>query len=126
LPTAPGALEDIQQTLGNIAGKLEKVPFDTIGNDVSRALKTLDTTLKTATSTLKQVDTSIVPELRGTLESARKALGNAERTLASDAPVQSDLRDTLTEVTRAARTLQDLADYLSRHPESLIRGKKGD
>ena len=47
-------------------------------------------------------------------------------TLASDAPVQSDLRDTLTEVSRAARTLQDLADYLSRHPESLIRGKKGD
>ena len=126
LPTAPGALEDIQQTLGNIAGKLEKVPFDTIGNDLSRALKTLDTTLKSANSTLKQVDTSIVPELRGTLESARKALGNAERTLASDAPVQSDLRDTLTEVTRAARTLQDLADYLSRHPESLIRGKKGD
>ncbi|WP_194713587.1 PqiB family protein [Noviherbaspirillum soli] len=126
LPTAPGALEDIQQTLGNIAGKLEKVPFDTIGNDLSRALKTLDTTLKSANSTLKQVDSSVVPELRGTLESARKALGNAERTLASDAPVQSDLRDTLTEVSRAARTLQDLADYLSRHPESLIRGKKGD
>jgi paraquat-inducible protein B len=126
LPTAPGALEDIQQTLGNIAGKLEKVPFDAIGNDLSRALKTLDTTLKSANSTLKQVDSSVVPELRGTLESARKALGNAERTLASDAPVQSDLRDTLTEVSRAARTLQDLADYLSRHPESLIRGKKGD
>lgn len=126
LPTAPGALEDIQQTLGNIAGKLEKVPFDAIGRDLSSALKTLDTTLKSANSTLKQVDSSVVPELRGTLESARKALGNAERTLASDAPVQSDLRDTLNEVSRAARTLQDLADYLSRHPESLIRGKKGD
>ena len=126
LPTAPGALEDIQQTLGNIATKLEKVPFDTIGADLSRALKTLDVTLKSANSTLKQVDSSVVPELRGTLESARKALGNAERTLASDAPVQQDLRDTLTEVSRAARTLQELADYLSRHPESLIRGKKGE
>ena len=126
LPTAPGALEDIQQTIGNIASKLEKVPFDTIGVDASRALKTLDTTLKSANSTLKQVDTSVVPELRGTLEQARKTLGNAERTLASDAPVQQDLRDTLSEVTRAARTLQELADYLSRHPESLLRGKKGD
>lgn len=126
LPTAPGALEDIQQTLGNIATKLEKVPFDTIGNDLSRVLKTLDTTLKSANSTLKQVDSSVVPELRGTLESARKALGNAERTLASDAPVQQDLRDTLSEVSRAARTLQELADFLSRHPESLLRGKKGE
>jgi paraquat-inducible protein B len=126
LPTAPGALEDIQQTLGNIAGKLEKVPFDTIGADASRALKTLDTTLKSANSTLGQVDKTVVPELRGTLEQARKALGNAERTLSSDAPVQQDLRDTLDEVGRAARTLRDLADYLGRHPESLIRGKRGD
>jgi paraquat-inducible protein B len=126
LPTAPGALEDIQQTIGNIASKLEKVPFDTLGNDASRALKTLDAALKSANSTLKQVDSSVVPELRGTLEQARKTLGNAEKTLASDAPVQSDLRDTLAEVTRTARTLQDLADYLSRHPESLLRGKKGD
>jgi paraquat-inducible protein B len=126
LPTSPGALEDIQQTLGNIASKLEKVPFDTIGADASRALKTLDTTLKSANSTLGQVDKTVVPELRGTLEQARKALGNAERTLSSDAPVQQDLRDTLDEVNRAARTLRDLADYLSRHPESLIRGKKGD
>jgi paraquat-inducible protein B len=126
LPTAPGALEDIQQTLGNIASKLEKVPFDTIGADASRALKTLDTTLKSASSTLGQVDKTVVPELRGTLEQARKAIGNAERTLSSDAPVQQDLRDTLDEVGRAARTLRDLADYLGRHPESLIRGKRGD
>ena len=61
-----------------------------------------------------------------TLEQARKTLSSAEKTLSSDAPVQSDLRDTLAEVTKAARTLQDLADYLSRHPESLLRGKKGD
>lgn len=40
--------------------------------------------------------------------------------------MQQDLRDALGEVTRAARTLQELADYLSRHPESLLRGKKGD
>ena len=126
LPTAPGALEDIQQTIGNIASKLEKVPFDTLGADASRALKSLDAALKSADSTLKQVDSSVVPELRGTLEQARKTLENAERTLSSDAPVQTDLRDTLNEVSRAARTLQDLADYLSRHPESLLRGKKGD
>ena len=126
LPTAPGALEDIQQTIGNIAAKLEKVPFDTLGTDASRALKSLDSALKSADSTLKQVDKSVVPELRSTLEQARKTLANAEKTLSSDAPVQSDLRDALAEVSKTARTLQDLADYLSRHPESLLRGKKGD
>jgi paraquat-inducible protein B len=57
------------------------------------------------------------------LEQARKALGNAEQTLSTQAPVQQDLRETLAEVNRAAQAVRVLADYLSRHPESLIRGK---
>ena len=32
----------------------------------------------------------------------------------------------LQEVTRAARSLRVLMDYLDRHPESLIRGKAAD
>jgi paraquat-inducible protein B len=35
------------------------------------------------------------------------------------------LGDTLREVSRAARSLRVLADYLERHPEALVRGKKG-
>jgi paraquat-inducible protein B len=44
--------------------------------------------------------------------------------LATDSPAQGDLRETLQEVTRAAETVRSLADYLERHPESLIRGKR--
>jgi paraquat-inducible protein B len=32
----------------------------------------------------------------------------------------------MTEVSRAAQSFRALADYLERHPESLIRGKKKD
>jgi paraquat-inducible protein B len=65
-----------------------------------------------------------VPEVRGTLDQARKSLGDVNRLLSPDAPAQQDLRDTLREAGRAARSLRELADYLSRHPEALIRGKK--
>jgi paraquat-inducible protein B len=34
--------------------------------------------------------------------------------------------ETLRELSRAARSVRVLADYLERHPESLIRGKKGE
>ena len=34
-----------------------------------------------------------------------------------------DLPQTLYEVTRAARALRDLSDYLDRHPSSLITGR---
>jgi paraquat-inducible protein B len=124
IPTVPGALEDIQETLRSIAGKLDKVPFDAIGTNLDKTLKSLNTTLRGADQVIRQLDESVLPEMRGTLEQAHKALGNAERALSSDAPVQEDLRDTLGEVNRAAQALRVLADYLSRHPEALIRGKR--
>ena len=54
-------------------------------------------------------------------------LKNTDATLlGKDAPAQQELRETLQEVTRAARSLRILTDYLERHPESLIRGKAED
>jgi len=38
--------------------------------------------------------------------------------------VQADLRNTLRDVSRATETVRRLADYLERHPESLLRGKQ--
>jgi hypothetical protein len=32
----------------------------------------------------------------------------------------------LVEISRAARSVPELADYLERHPETLVRGKKGE
>jgi paraquat-inducible protein B len=63
-------------------------------------------------------------DVRKTLDEANKALAGAKQTLSPDAPLQLDLRDTLREVGRAAQSLRALGDYLERHPESLIRGKK--
>mgnify|MGYP001549164510 CR=1 FL=1 len=70
------------------------------------------------------IDAAILPELKTTLNQAKQAIGSAERALSSDAPMQQDARDTLMDVGRAAQALRDLADYLSRHPEALIRGKQ--
>jgi paraquat-inducible protein B len=51
---------------------------------------------------------------------------NAKEVLGRDAPLQSDLSATLLELSRAARSVSALVDYLERHPESLLRGKPGD
>ena len=47
-----------------------------------------------------------------------------QQVLSTDSPVQGDLRETLQEVTRAAEQVRALTDYLERHPESLIRGRR--
>jgi paraquat-inducible protein B len=43
--------------------------------------------------------------------------------MGSDSELQSNVKETLTELGAAARALRFLADYLERHPEALIRGK---
>ena len=73
---------------------------------------------------MEKLANEVAPELRGTLEQARKTLGAAQQVLSADSPTQGDLRETLQEVTKAAETVKSLADYLERHPEALLRGKQ--
>jgi len=125
-PTTAGSMEELQASLMNIVKKLEKLPLDEIVGDVRQAVQSLDATLKSADKMLKNVDSEIVPEVKAALEEARKTLGAAKQTLASEAPLQQDLRETLRELTRAAQSLRVFTDYLDRHPEALIRGKQED
>ena len=125
-PTTPGSLVELQATIMQIAKKLEKLPLDETVADVRQALQSLDVTLKDADKLVKRMNAEVVPEVRMTLEEARKTLGAAKQTLSADAPLQQDLRETLRELARTAQSLRVLTDYLERHPESLIRGKQED
>ncbi|MBB3221130.1 PqiB family protein [Pseudoduganella umbonata] len=123
LPTVPGSLDELQSQLLSIARKLDKVPFDDIGANLDRTLVQATATLERAAATLERLDGEVLPEVKDTLASARKTFASAESLLAQDAPLQSDLRRTLQEVTRTMESIDALAEYLERHPESLIRGK---
>lgn len=132
-PTIAGSMEQFQTALMQIVQKLEKMPLEELAVDARKTIQTLDSTLKSADKLLKNVDSSIVPEarilmvdVRKSLEDVRKTLGEAKQTLSSEAPLQLDLRETLREMSRAAKSLRLLGDYLERNPEALIRGKKED
>jgi paraquat-inducible protein B len=134
LPTMVSTLPELEAKLGSIITKLEKVPLDAIGNDLRKSLASLDETLRAARGVVDRIDADVVPALRSTLDDARGALGAAERMLTSTeanlvgpgAPGQVELRNAMQELARAARSLRVLADYLERHPESLIRGKPAE
>lgn len=120
IPTAPGSMEELQEQLQGIVKKLNDIPFGDIGRN-------LDSTLKNASSLLGRLDRELVPEAKGTLHSAQQALDSLNSSLASpDAPLQQNLGRTLEQVNRAAASFRALADYLERHPESLLRGKSGE
>ena len=110
LPTSPGQLEATEATVENIVEKLNRVPFQEIGIDLNKAINQLDETLVVA---------------QGTLGSARGTLENTSNLTGPNSQQVQQLSSTLQEVSRAARSLRVLADYLERHPEALIQGKKG-
>jgi paraquat-inducible protein B len=90
-------------------------------------LQALDKTLQDADAVLRHADADAIPEVKRALEDLHHVLDNANATLVGkDAPGQQDLRDALHEVTGAARSLRSLTDYLERHPEALIRGKRAE
>jgi paraquat-inducible protein B len=122
-PTISSGLDDIQDSVGVIAKKLSKVPFDQLSARLLAAMNSLDQTLKSADKFLKNVDGNLAPQVQATLTEAQAALKNAKDLLGQDAPLENDLGSTLLQVSRAAKSISALVDYLERHPESLLRGK---
>ena len=131
LPVVPSTVEDVEAKIASIAAKLDKLPYEAIGNDLTKVLVSLDQTLKSIDQAVSRLDTDVTPglkktvqELSGAIATADRVLKNADATLVSrDAPAQQELRDALQALSAAARSIRVLADYLDRHPEALLRGK---
>jgi paraquat-inducible protein B len=125
-PTISSGFDDIQEAVGNIAKKLSKVPFDQLSYRLMNAMASLDQTLKSTDRLMQNIDSNLAPQAQATLAEAQAALKNAKELLDQDAPLENDLGSTLLQVSRAAKSLSALAEYLQRHPESLLRGKPAD
>ena len=131
IPTVTGSTNELQASISSIAKKLDSVPFQEIGMDLRR-------TLQISSTMLDRIDRELTPqardtvievrramtEARGAMEEARKALASVERTLVAAEPLPHEAGDAMREIARAAQAFRVLADYLERHPEALIRGKK--
>jgi paraquat-inducible protein B len=119
IPTIPGSFDKLQEQMAEIVDKLNRVPFDAIGNNLNHTLADLD-------GTLRQVNGQVLPELRETLKGANQTLGTANNALSADSPLQQNLAGTLQELQRMTRSLRALTDFLNTQPSSLIRGRGKD
>jgi len=131
LPVVTSTVSDLETKITGIVAKLDKLPLEAIGADLTKALASLSQTLEDASKAVNRIDSDVTPGLKSTLDGLRGTISIVDRTLnntdatlvGKDAPAQQDLRDALQEIARAARSLRILTDFLERHPESLIRGK---
>jgi paraquat-inducible protein B len=104
-----------------------------VDDRVKPLASTIDETLKDYGKLARDVDRQVDP-LAGEIGDAVKALTaasmQAEKTLLSiedvvseDSTVTTELKNSLRELSTAARSIRVWADYLERNPEALIRGK---
>jgi paraquat-inducible protein B len=126
IPSAPGV--DISQILQSAHDVLRHIDRATAGPELSHAIKELDRTL----THLDKITADAEPQIQPLIKSLRDSAAAAERTLeqagnvlgSNAAPANADLPHLMEELSGAARSIKALADYLDRHPEALIRGKK--
>ena len=119
IPTVGGSFDKLQEQLQAFVDKLGKIPIDELAANLNGSLVQLQ-------KTMKQVNGEVLPQMRGTLQQAQKTLGTANATFSDDSPARQQLGQAMDEVQRTARSVRVLTDFLSRHPESLIRGRSGD
>jgi paraquat-inducible protein B len=150
LPTTPGSLSSITNSLVVILGKLKRLPLEEMGDHFLKVSKGLDAlvnegSLSNSAERLSQVlqhadeilsvvsdqTTPLMNEITRLSTDARSMVQQAEQTLGELAKATSDqsgmgreLINTMRELSAAARAVRGVADYLERHPESLLQGKK--
>ncbi len=132
-------IKDLDSRIGPLADGLDgtvaeykKVAVN-VNEKVGPVLDEVDDTVKDARKLVQDMDEkmeSLAVKIAKGLEASHEAMNQAKETfeilasrLGKDSPLFNQFEDTLREFTEMARSIRSLANYLSRHPEALLRGK---
>lgn len=109
------ALREMRQTFGELNERLSAIldrsedamaSVDNVAGEIDRRLPAL------------------MDELERTVTLTQNAMENMAAASQEDSPLMHNLQELSAEMTSAARSVRVLADYLQRHPEALLRGKR--
>ena len=143
LPTvASSDLDSIMASAGVVMEKVSALPLDALiadlrgtlqsvsglagSPDLARSLAALAKALGSADALMRDADRQLpdlVKSLRGVATAAQGTLNSANGLLGGGGG-QADLAGVMRQLNDAARSFRVLADYLERHPEALLRGKR--
>jgi paraquat-inducible protein B len=127
IPSVPSG--DITDILQSLRGVLQNVDRATAGPELGHAIQSLDQTLTRLDTLTRDVEPelkSLISSLRETSDATQDTVRSLQGLVGSDAAsgAGSDVPRLMRELTEAARSVRTLADYLDRHPEALLRGRK--
>jgi paraquat-inducible protein B len=146
IPSAPGSssIEDVTSQADEILAKVNHIPIAEIGENLRVVTDRLNAlvsspkmseSLNHLTSTLSEVDqmlSQLQPQMGPLIAKLNEAAGQisgaalaAHQLLGNEGDSASgNLAETIHQLDQAARSVRTLADFLDRHPDALIRGKR--
>jgi paraquat-inducible protein B len=150
IPAGPDSgVSSIMASLSGVAAKLDAMPLDQIADNLHEVTERLADLSKSPqlTESLQRLDDAtsninhvthdaraqvgpllaalnrLANQAQSTVTAAHSVISNGP--LGASQPNTAALGNTLYELTRTARSVRELADYLDRHPEALLHGRNG-
>jgi paraquat-inducible protein B len=117
LPTVNGTFQELEANIGRLVKKVNDLPLEQIVAD-------LHTDLQDLHETLSELHVRTLPNAEDTLSALHRTLDSADRNLDVESPLQRGLAETLLESRSTLQAVRELADYLDRHPDALLRGRR--
>ncbi len=134
-------IHDVDSRVGPLADNLDdtlaeyKKIATHVNEQVDPLMENANHTVKDARKLVENLDKkleTVAQKIAKALEGSHEAMEQARETLevlqgqlGKDSPLLNQLDNTLREFSEMARSIRSLANYLSRHPEALLRGKSG-
>lgn len=139
LPSVPSSSQKMLHDIARFVAQLNEIPIEKIGRDLGDAaegltmllsnpdLQKLPGSMQRILTGVEGITTSVnsdtVSQLNSTIKDMRNLIKDVRGWVSPDSMLYGDLGETLREISSAARSINDLADLLERHPEALIQGK---
>jgi paraquat-inducible protein B len=116
-PSQDSNLDNVVASLSDISNKLDKVPFQQIGDNLNNLLKTANGTLGGAQTR------QAIAQLAVTLKTMDTTLSMLNQSFGNDSEFQNNLEQLMEESSSALNSIKQLSDYLNRHPSALLLGR---
>ena len=123
LPTVSGGLDAITERVTRIVDRVDKLPLESIGENIDEVFESLAATLVSVESLTASANAELLPSMTATMMRLEETLSSADAMISPDSPMTQELETLMVDLAGAAESLRLLAERLEEHPEELLRGK---
>jgi paraquat-inducible protein B len=127
LPVVASTIPNLEAKLSGILAKLDQLPYEAIGADVTKVLASVNTAVQDAGKAVNRINADVTPELRTTLDEARRLLVTADGVLKPGLTTTLDgVNTTLDEVKKVVAELHGpiaTADLVLKNTDATLLGQ---